>query len=86
MLNPALPTILPGWQGTPISEGGHFYHPDYPFELSWRDVLRWKTSPNPYSEQKKRGTWRPTVVKDDSFLRHTNDVMVWLGHACFSSG
>ena len=76
-------TYLPGQQGASINSAGQFYHPDFPFELRWADVVKWKTSPNPYAEQKKRDTWQPTVVKDDSFLKHTDEVMVWLGHASF---
>lgn len=75
--------FLSGQQGASINSAGQFYHPDFPFELHWTDVLKWKTSPNPYAEQKKRDTWRPTVIKDDSFLRHTHDTKVWLGHASF---
>ncbi len=75
--------FLPGKQGASINGDGQFYHPDFPFELHWTDILKWKTSPNPYAEQKKQDTWRPTVVKDQSFLKHTHDVKVWLGHASF---
>ncbi len=76
-------TFLPNQKGASINGQGQFYHPDFPFELHWTDVLKWKTSPNPYAEQKKQDTWRPSVVKDDSFLRHTHDLKVWLGHASF---
>ena len=84
--NPALPTLLPrsAWPGTPISENGRFYHPGYPFELGWKDVLKWKLfSDDPYREMKKRDNWRAKVVKDDGFLRHDKDVFAWLGHASF---
>lgn len=81
--NPALPTILKDWRGTPLSSTGHFFHPEYPFELGWRDILKWKSMPNPYQEQKKRDTWRATVVKNDSFLQHDHNAAVWLGHASF---
>ncbi|MEZ4963213.1 MAG: MBL fold metallo-hydrolase [Saprospiraceae bacterium] len=84
--NPALPVILSEaqWKGTPIDNDGRFFHPDYPFELGWQDVLKWKLlNTNPYAEQKKKDTWRPTVVKDDRFLHHDEDVAVWLGHASF---
>ncbi len=76
-------TFLPGQQGAPINSAGQFYHPDFPFELHWTDIFKWKSSPNPYAEQKKRDTWRPKVVKDDGFLQHSHDVKVWLGHASF---
>lgn len=74
---------MPGQQGASINGDGQFYHPDFPFELHWTDILKWKTSPNPYAEQKKQDTWRPTVVKDQSFLKQAHDVKVWLGHASF---
>ncbi|MCF8244694.1 MAG: MBL fold metallo-hydrolase [Saprospiraceae bacterium] len=76
-------TFLPGQQGASINPAGQFYHPDFPFELHWTDVLKWKTSTNPYAEQKKQDTWQPKIVKDSSFLRHTNDMKLWLGHASF---
>lgn len=76
-------TYLPGQKGASVNSEGQFYLPDFSFELHWRDVLKWKTSPNPYAEQKRKDTWKPDVVKDDSFLHSTNDLMVWLGHASF---
>lgn len=78
-----IPNYLPGQKGASINAAGQFYHPDFPFELHWRDVLKWKSSPNPYAEQKKKDTWRPEVVKDDSFLFSSDDLMIWLGHASF---
>ncbi|MFQ5447746.1 MAG: MBL fold metallo-hydrolase [Saprospiraceae bacterium] len=81
--NPELPIICDEWQGNPISPDGRFYHPEYPFALTWADILKWKSKPNPYRAQKKRDTWQAPVVKDDSFLRHGRNVMVWLGHASF---
>ncbi len=84
--NPALPLILPKekWKGTPMNAQGRFFHPDYPFELSWRDVFKWKLlHKNPYAEKKKNDSWKPTVVKDNGFLKHSHDAAVWLGHASF---
>lgn len=81
--NPALPFIIDDYPGNPISESGRFRHPDYPFELTWKDVLKWKSKPNPYAKAKKKETWRPKVINDDSFLRSNNDLFVWLGHASF---
>ncbi|MBI1224942.1 MAG: Zn-dependent hydrolase [Bacteroidetes bacterium] len=76
-------TYLPGQKGASINSAGQYYHPDFPFELQWTDVLKWKTSPNPYAEQKKKDTWRPKVVKDEGFLHRNADEMLWLGHASF---
>ncbi len=81
--NPSLPTILNNWKGTPQHRNGRFFHPEYPFQLGWKDVLKWQMTENPYREQKKKDTWRASVIKDDGFLRHSHDTMVWLGHACF---
>ena len=81
--NPELPILRHDWQGNPVSSNGRFFHPGYPFELKWSYILKWQSMPNPYREQKKRDTWQAPVVKDDSFLRHGRNVMVWLGHASF---
>ncbi len=81
--NPALPTILPDWQGVPLDDEGRFFNPEYPFELSWRDILKWKYSHNRYEKQKKKDLWRARVVRDDSFLKNTRNLALWLGHASF---
>lgn len=82
--NPDLPTILPAWEGTPVNADGCFINPDYPFELGWKDVLKWKLlTKNPYQEHKKNDPWRPAVVKNDNFLHHDRNAFVWLGHASY---
>ena len=63
--NPDLPFILPKekWKGTPLNAQGRFFHPDYPFELNWTDVLKWKLlHKNPYAQQKKNDTWKTPVI------------------------
>ena len=81
--NPSLSFILENYEGNPISNDGRFFHPQYPFELGWSDVLKWKSKPNPYAAAKKKETWRATVIKNDGFLKNNKDVFVWLGHASF---
>lgn len=82
--NPDLPTILPDWKGNPVNSDGRFYHPQYPFELGWKDVLKWKLlNKNPYRAHKKNDPWRATVIKNDDFLHHDRDAFVWLGHASY---
>jgi L-ascorbate metabolism protein UlaG (beta-lactamase superfamily) len=76
-------SYLPNLEGARISSEGRYYHPDFPFELHWTDILKWKSSKNPYAEQKKLDAWQPKVIKDDSFLHHSSDTKVWLGHASF---
>ena len=81
--NPDLPFILKNYQGNPVSSKGRFYHPQYPFELGWSDIAKWKSRKNPYAAAKKQESWRATVIKNDGFLKNNNDVLVWLGHASF---
>ena len=81
--NPDLPFISEKYRGSPISSSGRFYHPEYPFELGWKDVAKWKSRRNPYAAAKRKETWRARVVKDDGFLKNKKDLFVWLGHASF---
>jgi hypothetical protein len=39
--NPELPILRHDWQGNPSARTGVFFHPGYPFELKWRDILKW---------------------------------------------
>lgn len=67
-----------------MEDSGQFIFPQYPFELGWTDIMKWKfLSKDPYREKKRKDNWRPKVVKDDSFLHHEKDAFVWLGHASF---
>ncbi len=81
--NPDLPFIVENYEGNPVNNSGSFYHPDYPFELTWIDILKWKTKPNPYAEAKKQEDWQANVIKGDGFLKNNKDLFVWLGHASF---
>ena len=81
--NPALPFVKKNYSGNPIDNKGCFYHPRYPFELDWTDILKWKSKSNPYAAAKKEEKWEPRIIKDEGFLKNTNDVFLWLGHASF---
>ena len=81
--NPALPFIDKNYKGNPISSSGRFYHPQYRFEIGWKDMAKWQTQPNPYAAAKKKETWRATVIKNDGFIKNKKEQFVWLGHASF---
>jgi L-ascorbate metabolism protein UlaG (beta-lactamase superfamily) len=82
--NPALRTILPEWQGTPINEKGQFQNLyDYP-QHDFRSFLRWQLGKKPQKAEKKADTWRANVQPtNDVFIKGNDDGMVWLGHASF---
>lgn len=80
--NPALKTILPGWQGNSVING-RFVDPHKRFEGSFKKVLQWKLGGNQKAEEKKRDKWKLPVQKGSDFLKLTTDSIVWLGHASF---
>jgi len=81
--NPVLPTIKPGWKGTPLDENGLFINHEYPWKLDYGQVLRYLLHRNPQQAIKRQDTWRIPVLKDDRWLTDTADKIVWLGHASF---
>ena len=83
LFNPSLPFLLKNYPGNPVSQNGRFYHPDYPFELTWAKVVKWKSRPNPYLRAKWKERWRARVIQNNDFLKNNNDLFVWLGHASF---
>jgi L-ascorbate metabolism protein UlaG (beta-lactamase superfamily) len=46
-------------------------------------VVRWKLSPNPQREEKKRDSFALKTVIDNSFTENRDNVIVWLGHSSF---
>lgn len=81
--NPALPTVLSGWPGTPLDQNGLFLNYEFPTLISLRAVLRFMFQRNPQREFKKHNTWRIGVIKNDDWLSDPSDKIVWLGHASF---
>jgi L-ascorbate metabolism protein UlaG (beta-lactamase superfamily) len=80
--NPALQTILHGWQGNPLING-RFIDPHKPFSGSFKKVLKWQLSKKEKKEEKKNDKWRLSVHSGNDFLKQKEDCMVWLGHASF---
>ncbi len=81
--NAELPTILKGWEGTPVDKSGKFLNHEYVHDNSiWR-VIDWQTAPSTARRDKKADSFRVRVVHDDSFLKTDDDCIVWFGHASF---
>lgn len=81
--NPALPTILPGWTGTPLDQKGLFINYESPTVIHLGAILKFAFQKNPQRQLKKRDAWRITVCKKDDWLYDLADKIIWLGHASF---
>ncbi len=80
--NEALPTVRAGYPGNKLF-GSEFANGEELFEPSFATLLKWQLTANPQKEEKKRDTWAPEVVDCAAVFSSTEDVLVWLGHACF---
>ncbi|WP_299287163.1 MBL fold metallo-hydrolase, partial [uncultured Mucilaginibacter sp.] len=83
--NPQLktPKAPEGWQGTPVDEKGKFLNLSHPFVPNFADVFRWKLESSPFRKEKKAEVWNPTIYNDGSWLKESDDLIVWLGHSTF---
>lgn len=83
--NPQLKTVKApiGWLGTHVDQKGRFLNLNHPFVPNWMDVFRWKLQKSPFKKDKKAEVWNPHIFKDDSWLKGTDDIIVWLGHSTF---
>jgi L-ascorbate metabolism protein UlaG (beta-lactamase superfamily) len=80
--NENLKTILEGWKGNPMA-GGRYIDPNKRFGSTFMKFLRWQFSKKEKKEEKRSDTWRLQVRRGNDFLRHTENMVVWLGHASF---
>ncbi|WP_046242951.1 MBL fold metallo-hydrolase [Hymenobacter terrenus] len=80
--NEALPTVRPGYPGNKLF-GNQFANGEELFEPRFATVLKWQLSTNPQKEEKKHDTWTPELVDCTAAFSATEDMLVWLGHACF---
>lgn len=85
LYNPMLQTIHPDpeWRGNPLDNRGRFVNIHEPFESSFRDLLRWRLSENPYEDEKENDHRRLAVRKNNEIFDRSKDKIVWLGHASF---
>ena len=81
--NTKLKTIKPNWQGNKLIDGEYTNGEGLDSRFSLWDVLKWKLSSKSYKNGRKDSDYQIEVIKDNSFLKTNDDVIVWLGHATF---
>jgi L-ascorbate metabolism protein UlaG (beta-lactamase superfamily) len=81
--NPSLETILASWQGNPMDKDGRFQNHEFPSVEKFGKAFKWMLNKNTQKEIKRKDTWKMQVVKDDSFLKSSDDAIVFLGHSTF---
>ncbi|HEX6124482.1 MAG TPA: MBL fold metallo-hydrolase [Pyrinomonadaceae bacterium] len=81
--NDELPTIKPGWPGTPVDQKDRFINHEFPFLPSSVDLLKWQLSGNKFKTEKQSDTARLEVRDPRPFLNSNEDGILWLGHASF---
>jgi L-ascorbate metabolism protein UlaG (beta-lactamase superfamily) len=81
--NANLETIWTEWKGNPTDGEGRFVNMDTVgyVKASFSHVWKWQTSKNAYKDRKDNEVQGTEVVKDDSFLKSKDDIVVMLGHA-----
>jgi L-ascorbate metabolism protein UlaG (beta-lactamase superfamily) len=81
--NEQLPTIKPGWPGTPVDQKDRFMNHELPFLPSSIDLLKWKLGGNNLKDEKDADDQRLEVRDPRPFLASNEDGILWLGHASF---
>ncbi|GGF19427.1 MBL fold metallo-hydrolase [Hymenobacter cavernae] len=81
--NSQLQTIRRNYPGNKLF-GKEFANGETLYEPSFRTVFRWKfMTKNPQEAEKKADKWAPAVVPCAEVFKSKEDMLVWLGHACF---
>lgn len=79
--NENLPTVKPGWKGTPVDEHGRFVNAEFPFLPNTPNLLRWRIGGNPQKSEKLNDKTRLEILDPAEFLNGGRDGILWLGHA-----
>src|SRR5215207_7949506 len=66
--NDDLPTIKPGWPGTPVDQNDRFMNDEFPFLPSTLDLLKWKLGGNGFKQAKESDVERLEVKDPREFL------------------
>jgi L-ascorbate metabolism protein UlaG (beta-lactamase superfamily) len=83
--NPNLKTVHSpaGWKRSPVDKNGRFLNLEFPFTPSLAKVIRWKLQRNPLKKEKDLENWNPKIFDDTSWLKESDDIIVWLGHCTY---
>jgi L-ascorbate metabolism protein UlaG (beta-lactamase superfamily) len=83
--NPSF-SAVPGtedYPGTPRDQKELYMNEEHVFLPKMSDLLKWKTSKNPYKAEKKNDTRRLRVIPRHSLDEIPDNAITWLGHASF---
>ncbi len=80
--NPNLDFIKDGYKGNIVIDG-IYCNGKSKDKAPIGKVIKWKLSPNPQREEKKKDTFLLKVAKDNSFIQNQKDFIMWLGHSSF---
>jgi len=80
--NPDLLTIKAGYKGNPVANERYLNY-EKVLAPKFKDILRWKTSRNPQSVEKRSDDFRLDTINDPRLFDRSLDKIVWLGHASF---
>jgi L-ascorbate metabolism protein UlaG (beta-lactamase superfamily) len=81
--NTEFPFIIDNWKGNPINEKGRFFHPDYHFEMGFKEVLKWQFQEKPRKAEKKADTFQLKTHELSVKVFDKPNSIIWLGHASF---
>jgi len=83
--NPSLAAVpgMEDYEGTPLDGKGLFINEEFIFWPKLGELLKWKTSSNPYKEEKKNYTDKLEVIKRSSLDDIADNSITWLGHASY---
>lgn len=80
--NEGLITVKPYWKGNPVVKG-RFINRQHHSSHGVGNILKWRFSPNPQREEKRREKWHPDIHYLHSLEDVQGDALVWLGHNSF---
>jgi L-ascorbate metabolism protein UlaG (beta-lactamase superfamily) len=81
--NPELESVKKDYAGNAVIDGIYCNTARTKDKSPMWKAVRWKLSPNPQREEKKKDTFALKTVTDKSFLENNDNVAVWLGHSSF---
>lgn len=80
--NPDLVNVNPNFKGNKYANG-RFYNEKIRKQPGFKEVLDWKLEGNPQKSEKRNDEFRVKRIENNDFVNKQEDMVVWLGHACF---